>query len=123
MLHIAPSTVEPFDFHGLEITDYTRHLLSAASVATITVAPGVTHPTTRSTRSDKLYYCLEGPMPFRVGDNDLILQTSDLLVIPKGEWFSYTNTSNQPTRVLLVHVPSFDLAAEEFQPSPTRSDG
>lgn len=120
MLHIAPTTVEAFDFHGLRITDYTRRLMDSASVAEIRVAPGVTHPTTRSIRSDKFYYCLTGPISFVVGDKPIVLQTAELLVIPKGDWFSYTNTTRQETRLLLMHVPCFDLAAEEFYDASRR---
>lgn len=115
MLHILHGGVEPFDFHGLAITDYTRRSTDSASIAEIAVAPGVTHPTARSTRSDKFYYCLSGPIAFVVEDQQILVQTADLLVIAKGEWFAYTNATSHETRLLLIHAPSFDLPAEEFR--------
>jgi mannose-6-phosphate isomerase-like protein (cupin superfamily) len=115
VLHIAHGDVPPFDFHGLRIVDYTRQLVPSASVAHIAVEPGVQHPTTRSTRSDKFYYCLAGPISFVVQDEAIVLGTGDVLVIAKNEWFSYTNATERDVRLLLIHVPCFDLAAEEFR--------
>lgn len=114
-MHIHQNEVAPFDFHGLAIIDYTRQFVDSASLAHIAVPPHVRHPTARSRRSDKLYYCLAGPVSFVVQDKEIGLAPSDLLVIARGEWFSYVNATDREARLLLVHVPSFDLAAEEFR--------
>jgi hypothetical protein len=35
-------------------------------------------------------------------------------IIRRGERFAYENRRSEPARVLLVHTPSFDAAAEVF---------
>ncbi|MEK7764630.1 MAG: cupin domain-containing protein, partial [bacterium] len=67
------------------------------------------------TRSDKYYVGLEGAVTFQVEGRAQTLQASELLLISKGEWFSYTNATDREARLLLVHVPPFDLGAEEFR--------
>lgn len=104
----------PFAFDGLSIRELTPRNLESASIATIDVPPGGRHRTARSSRSDKLYICLEGPISFIVADRELTLGKLDVLHVPTGEWFGYCNESKEPARLLLVHVPPFDLASEEF---------
>jgi hypothetical protein len=36
-------------------------------------------------------------------------------VIKAGEWFSCANNGNKERKLLLIHVPPFDLGAEEFR--------
>jgi len=115
MFHVRHAEISPFDFHGLQITDLTPLDFTAASVAQITVAPGVAHATARSSRSDKLYVCTKGWVEFAVVNIPVTLKMGDLLVIPKNTWFSYRNATGNEARLLLVHVPGFDLDAEEFR--------
>jgi ubiquinone/menaquinone biosynthesis C-methylase UbiE/mannose-6-phosphate isomerase-like protein (cupin superfamily) len=114
MIHMTKRKIKPFDFQGLSITDYVPGLVDSASIAEIKVPSGISHKTAKSTRSDKFYFCMEGSISFKVGDEKVTLKPSDLLVIPKNEWFSYSNATNEEARLLLVHVPPFDLQAEEF---------
>ncbi|MCY4438577.1 MAG: cupin domain-containing protein [Chloroflexi bacterium] len=104
----------PFDFDGLSIRELTPRSLQSASIATIDVPPGARHRTARSSSSEKLYVCLEGPLSFVVRDREIELGTLDVLHIPMNEWFSYYNESGNPARLLLIHVPPFDLDSEEF---------
>jgi len=115
MKHIPRASVASFDFKGLSIADFGPGPGSSASVALITVLPGVKHPEARSRKSDKYYYCLEGPVAFQVESQKIDLATSDMLVINAGEWFSYANTGIREGKLLLIHVPPFDLGAEEFR--------
>ena len=115
MKHIAKGKPVPFDFHGLKITDFGPPQSDSASLAVIDVPPGAKHPKARSTKSDKFYFCLEGPVSFVVEKQEVSLQTSDLLVISKGEWFSYSNPADKQAKLLLVHVPPFDLNAEVIE--------
>ena len=104
----------PFDFDGLAIRELTPASLQTASIAAIDVPPGARHRTARSNKSDKLSICLEGLISFVVRDRALALGTRDVLHVAKDEWFSYSNESVKPARLLLVHIPPFDLASEEF---------
>ena len=115
MLHTAYKNAEPFDFRGLTIRELTPKGLESSSVAEIEVSPGASHETARSVKSDKIYICTQGVVVFKVGNRDVSLGTGDLLFIPKNEWFRYSNISGETARLILVHIPPFDLECEEFQ--------
>ena len=115
MDHIKYQNIRPFDFFGLRIRDFTAEMKASMSVAEIDAPAGIRHKTARSNKCDKLYYCLEGDVSFRVEDKDLILHQHDVLLIQKGEWFYYESTGKETARLLLVHVPPFDLKSEEFK--------
>ena len=115
MTHIRYPEAEPFDFRGLTIRELTPKGLDTASFAEIEVPPGASHQTARSIRSDKVYYCTQGTVLFRVAGREIKLEAGDLLLIPKGDWFSYRNDTDQTARLFLVHIPPFDLEHEEFQ--------
>ena len=104
----------PFYFDGLGIRELTPRSLQSASIATIDVPPGARHRTARSSKSEKLYVCLEGPLSFVVQDREIALGTLDVLHIPIREWCSYYNESGKPAKLLLIHIPHFDLDSEEF---------
>jgi len=104
----------PFDFKGLQIRELTPEDMKGASVAEIEVAVGVSHPRARSSKCDKLYVCIEGAVSFQVEGEPVALVPKDVLFIPKNTWFSYKNQTTETARLLLVHVPGFDLEAEEF---------
>ena len=97
--------------------DYTEGLLHSASVATIQVPPGASHPRAKSVRCDKYYFCSEGSIAFNVEGLQEQLDARGLLVIPANSWFKYTNESSKTACLLLVHVPPFDLSAEVFEES------
>ena len=90
MTHISYRNVTPFNFMGLQIRELTPDGLVSASVAEVEIAPGAKHETARSTRSDKLYVCIEGGISFRIEERDIKLELRDLLLIRRGEWFSYS---------------------------------
>ena len=113
-MRVKFARIAPFDFEGLEIRELTPERLHSASIAAIDVPPGAAHRNARSSRSDKLYVCIEGRIAFVVMDRECDLEAVDVLHVPRGEWFSYRNVENQTARLLLVHVPPFDLASEEF---------
>ena len=104
----------PFDFDGLCIRELTPRSLEAASIAAIDVPPGARHRTARSSKREKLYVCLEGFISFVVQNRETTLGPLDVLHIPTHEWFSYFNESGKPAKLLLIHMPPFDLASEQF---------
>ncbi len=53
-------------------------------------------------------------MSFRVEGEDVALENKDLLLIPKNEWFDYRNENAEAARLLLLHIPPFEIEAEEF---------
>ena len=112
---LKSAEIQPFDFDGLSIRDYTAAIESSSSFAHIRVLPGIHHRRARSTRSDKYYYILSGQLRLSVDNTDSILDVGDLYVIAKGQTFSYVNETEQSVELLLIHTPSFDLAAEVFE--------
>ena len=117
MSHISYRNVTPFNFMGLQIRELTPDGLLSASVAEVEIAPGAKHEMARSIRSDKLYVCIEGSISFRIEERDIKLEPRDLLLIRRGEWFNYHNESGAVSRVILIHIPPFDLESEEFRNS------
>ncbi len=114
MEYVSSKDVEPFDFGGLKIRELTPSELFEASIAEIEVAPGCSHKRARSNRSAKIYFCLQGAVSFRVEGQDVALENQDLLLIPKNEWFDYRNENTETARLLLDHIPPFEIEAEEF---------
>ena len=114
MEYISSKDVKPFDFGGLKIRELTPGDLSEASIAEIQVAPGCSHQRARSNKSDKIYFCLQGAVSFRVEGQDVALVNQDLLLIPKNEWFDYRNDQAETARLLLIHIPPYEIEAEEF---------
>ena len=112
MKHVRHASVEPFEFYGLEIRDLTKGIESGGSVALIDVGSGVAHPPARSSRCEKIYICLAGLVEFQVNSEKCLLAEGDLLTIQPNEWFRYV--AAEGARLLLVHVPPFDLDSEEL---------
>lgn len=122
-MRIERDSLRPFDFEGLEIRDYTAGADVSSSVAEITVPAGTRHRLAWSKRSDKYYYLLEGRLSFTLGAETLDLAVGDCCIVRRGERFSYRNPASEPAKVLLVHTPRFDLAAEVFEEEPSSSPG
>jgi len=106
--------VEPFDFEGLQIRDYTAGCSLSSSLAVIHVAPGTRHRRARSERSDKYYYLLSGQVRFGLEQEEWDLAAGDFVLVPQGRSFWYENRTPAPAALLLVHTPAFDPQAELF---------
>ena len=117
-MKIERDSLEPIDFEGLEIRDYTAGVEVSSSVAEITVPGGARHRRAWSKRSDKYYYVIEGSLSFTVGVTTLDLTVGDCCIVRKGNRFSYRNPTGERARVLLVHTPRFNLAEEVFEDEP-----
>jgi mannose-6-phosphate isomerase-like protein (cupin superfamily) len=117
-MKITRSAAARIDFDGLEIHDYTADLEVSSSIAEISVSPGVRHRPSWSRRSDKYYYLIEGRLSFVLGEEQLELAAGDCCIVRQGDRFSYHNPTHERTRLLLVHTPRFDLAAEVFEEAP-----
>lgn len=115
IVHVSYEDTVPFDFQGLLIRELTPERMESASVTEVEVAPGTRHQTARSTNSDKIYVCVEGTVFFRVSRQNVSLEPRDVLLVRKDEWFDYHNDTANTARLILVHVPPFDLASEEFR--------
>lgn len=109
---IRKSSVQPFTFYGLSITDYTSGNDQSSSVARISVSAGAEHPRAWSKRSDKYYYVISGVVQFTMEGKVHTLSEEDCIIITKGSRFTYKNTSTTTAELLLVHTPPFDIDDE-----------
>jgi mannose-6-phosphate isomerase-like protein (cupin superfamily) len=113
-MFVRGAAVQPIDFEGLEIRDYTAGLATSSSLATIHVPPGACHRRARSQRSDKYYYLLSGQIHFALEEEELDLAAGDFVLVSQGRSFRYDNRTSDPAVLLLIHTPAFDLSAEAF---------
>jgi mannose-6-phosphate isomerase-like protein (cupin superfamily) len=111
---INKTSLEPFDFEGLEICDYTARRDTSSSLAEITIPSGVQHREAWSRRSDKYYYVVSGTVRFIVDGEAHQLDPGDCCIVLQGHRFSYENTTTETAKIILIHTPSFDLKSEVF---------
>jgi len=112
---VRKRALDPIDFGGLRIFDYTAELGSGASLAGIEVPAGAAHALSWSTRSDKYYLVTAGSVRFTVDGETADLEAGDFCHVRCGQRFRYSNPSNAPAAIVLVHEPAFELAAERFE--------
>lgn len=111
---IRKASLEPIDFDGLTILDYTANAPLGSSMATIEVPPGARHPAAWSKKSDKYYLVVEGQLRFRIGEDTADLSAGDFLFVKQGIVFSYENGSSESAKLVLVHTPAFEMSEEVF---------
>lgn len=114
-MKISKDSINPIDFEGLAIIDYTAGRDLSSSVAEITIAPSIKHRKSYSTRSDKYYYLVSGQVQFNVDGKLYDLFPGDVCLIFNGQKFFYQNNSGEPAKLILVHTPSFNLDSEVFE--------
>jgi mannose-6-phosphate isomerase-like protein (cupin superfamily) len=77
------------------------------SVVEHTVAPHVlAGPMHFHTREDEYSYVLEGRLGALLGEEELFAEPGDLVFKPRGEWHTFWNPGDVPTRVLEIITPS-----------------
>lgn len=77
------------------------------SVVEHTVAPHVlAGPMHLHTREDEYSYVLEGRLGARLGDEEVFAEAGDLVFKPRGEWHTFWNPGDTPTRILEIITPS-----------------
>ena len=63
-------------------------------------------PLHRHTREDEYSYVLEGRMGAQLGDDVVYAEAGDLVFKPRGEWHTFWNASDEPTRILEIISPA-----------------
>jgi mannose-6-phosphate isomerase-like protein (cupin superfamily) len=114
-MKIERESLKAFEFHGLEIRDYTAGREGRSSMAEVTVPAGARHARAWSKRSDKHYYVIDGKLSFIVDNQILNLSSGDVCIIHQGTRFSYENQTREIVKLLIVHTPSFELDEEIFE--------
>jgi len=111
---IRGSSVEPFDFDGLNIFDYTGARNTSCSLAIVEAPPGSRHREAWSERSDKYYFVLSGKIRFTVDGTAYDLGKGDFCLVPQGQHSFYRNVTDESSTLMLIHSPRLDLEAEVF---------
>jgi mannose-6-phosphate isomerase-like protein (cupin superfamily) len=77
------------------------------SVVEHTIGPHVlAAPLHRHTREDEYSYILEGELAALLGEEEVIAGTGCLVFKPRGQWHTFWNPGDTPTRVLELISPS-----------------
>ena len=77
------------------------------SVVEHTVAPRVlAGPLHHHTREDEYSYVLEGRLGALLGDQEVLAGPGDLVFKPRGQWHTFWNPGDTPTRILELITPS-----------------
>ncbi len=112
---IRKDSVNPIDFSGLKIYDYSKGMDLKSSFAVIHVPPNQTHAKSWSTRSDKFYYIITGQIEFFLEGKDFTLSEGDFCVVSNGQRFAYKNNNKITAVLILIHTPSFNINFERFK--------
>src|SRR5262245_410741 len=115
---IRQEDIQAINFEGLLIYDFTAGQTTNASFATIEVPAGIRHREAWSQRSDKYYYVVSGQLCFTLEGVEHLLSQGSFCRVAQGQKFSYHNKSLESVQLILIHVPSFDLASEIFTEAP-----
>jgi quercetin dioxygenase-like cupin family protein len=96
----APGRTDRFVIDGAD-TD------GRLAVVEHTIAPHVlAAPLHRHTREDEYSYVLEGELAALLGEEEVVAGTGSLVFKPRGQWHTFWNPGDQPTRVLELICPS-----------------
>ena len=72
-----------------------------------TIAPGaLAAPLHKHSREDEFTYVLEGAFAAMLGDHEVVAKPGDLVFKPRGEWHTFWNPGDTPTRVLELISPA-----------------
>ena len=108
------ASVEPLDFDGLQVFDYTAGQDTLSSLAVIRIPLGAQHHHAYSERSDKYYYVVAGEILMTLDGEMQYLNAGDFCLVVRGQHFSYANKSTEVATLLALHTPSFNLGSEIF---------
>lgn len=68
-------------------------------------------PVHKHSREDEFSYVLEGRLAARLGDDDVVAETGDLVFKPRNQWHAFWNPTDERVRVLEIISPA---GLEEF---------
>ena len=72
-----------------------------------TLAPHVlAAPLHHHSREDEYSYVLEGRLGVLLGDQEIVAGPGDLVFQPRGQWHTFWNPGDTPTRTLLLITPA-----------------
>lgn len=63
---------------------------------------------TMSTKSDRIYYVLDGKGEFKIKNKVFRVKKSDVIIVPKKTPYDYRALAGTTLKLFLVHAPAFD---------------
>lgn len=99
-----------FPFGHLVIRDMTPDSFERLSLAEVEVPIGAENPPYAAAANDKVYVGIRGEVEFVVGDRSVRMERGDVLVVRRGEHYSYHNGGYEVGRLLLLQVPADEPA-------------
>ena len=112
---LAPKIVGPRDGRTVDLASVAvRFMLGAEETAgggfalvEHPIAPRtLAAPLHRHSREDEYSYVLEGRMGALLGDDVVYAEAGDLVVKPRGQWHTFWNAIDVPTRILEIISPA-----------------
>jgi mannose-6-phosphate isomerase-like protein (cupin superfamily) len=89
-----------------------KHTGGRIAVVEHTIGPGVlAGPMHRHSREDEYSYVITGRLGAIFDGQEVVAEPGDLVFKPRGEWHSFWNPGDVPTRILEIITPS---GLEEF---------
>lgn len=82
--------------------------LFAASMAEVEVPIGADTPPFAAIEKKKVYVGVSGEIEFDISGDQVRVRRGDVLLIEKGEQYSYHNGGYEPGRLLLLQIPGVD---------------
>ena len=98
--------VESFPFGNLEIRDMTPSVFREAKMAEVDVPIGADNPPYAAAENEKVYVGISGDIEFNIGGKGVRVRRGDVLVINRGEQYSYHNGGYEPGRLFVVQAPA-----------------
>ena len=65
------------------------------------------HGKVKTTRSDRIYFVLEGKGKFIINDEVVAVEKYDVIIVPKNTPYDYKSTGGV-LKLFLVHIPAYD---------------
>jgi mannose-6-phosphate isomerase-like protein (cupin superfamily) len=66
------------------------------------------HGKTMTKESDRVYYVLDGRGEFNINGKEVLVEKSDVIIVPKNTPYDYRRVGKETLKLYLVHVPAFD---------------
>lgn len=98
------SEAESFPFGYLVIRDMTPPSMTGTTFSEVEVPIGAENPPYASADKDKVYVGVAGEIEFRMDGGTVRLQRGDVLVVARGETYSYHNGGYEMGRLFLIQT-------------------
>lgn len=98
--------IESFPFGNLEIRDMTPSVFREAKMAEVEVPIGADNPPYAAAGNEKVYVGISGDIEFKVGGERVRVGRGDVLVINRGEQYSYHNGGYEAGRLFVIQAPA-----------------